>query len=230
MRLFVLIIFIGISAFAQEQENKLWSAVEYKVKINKEWDAEFTQHFRLKEDFNTVDTHISEIAAYYSPIKRLKFGGEFRYLYRNDNQGGIQGFENMLRYRFNVEKKLKVKGGNLAFRLGYQYRFSLDRENRIKKGFRFRPSYEWKIKDWSLDPKFFFEYFHTYNEEEQRAYRYGVGSKLKLAGKTTLNFRYIYQKSTENFAADANYHILSLKLSASHPKKKKKEKETSENK
>ena len=32
-----------------------------------------------------------------------------RYYYRNDNKGGIQGFENMLRYRLGLEKKFKLK-------------------------------------------------------------------------------------------------------------------------
>lgn len=214
---------------AQESSTKLWSAVEYKTELHKRWDAEFSQLFRLKEDLRTVDSHITEATLMFAPKKRWEIGAELRYLYRNDTKGGIQGFENMLRYRINLEKKFKVPHGNLSLRLGYQNRISLDRENRSKQKWRFRPSYEWKIKNWSLDPKFFFEALKTLEAPNEISYRYGVGSKKKLNKQLSLAFRYIFEQDVEDSQATANYHILALKVSFSKKKEKKKKTENPEN-
>lgn len=213
-----------LSSFAQENSSKLWTSVEYKTELNKRWDAEFAQLFRMKDDLDNVDSHITEAAFFYSPKKRWKIGAELRYQYRNDTKGGIQGFENMYRYRFNLEKKFKVPHGNLAFRIGYQNRISLDRDNRKKQRWRLRPSYEWKIKNWQLDPKFYFEYIETLNiNNVERAFRYGIGSKFKWGKVATVGFRYIFEHNQEMYEIDQNHHILALKLSFEKPKKKKKE-------
>ena len=97
---------------------------------------------------------------YYKPIKKLTLSGQLRYYNRNDNNGGIQGYENMIRYRFGVEKKFTTNKLNFELRLAYQNRFSLDRDNRIKKRIRVRPLIEWKVKDWSNNPKIYFEYLN----------------------------------------------------------------------
>ena len=219
---------VYLSSSAQENSSKLWTSVEYKTQLNKRWDAEFAQLFRMKDNLDNVDSHITEAAFFYSPKKRWKIGGELRYQYRNDTKGGIQGFENMIRYRFNLEKKFKIPHGNLALRLGYQNRISLDWENRKKQRWRFRPSYEWKIKNWQLDPKFYFEYLETLNSNTaERAFRYGVGSKFNWDNGATVGFRYLIEHNQEMYEIDQNHHILALKLSFEKPKKKKKKDENS---
>ena len=52
-----------------------------------------------------MDNIITQTELYYKPVKRLKIAAQFRYNYRNDTNGRIQGFENMLRYRIGAEKK-----------------------------------------------------------------------------------------------------------------------------
>lgn len=205
---------------AQENEIKSWNAVEYKMDISKKWSIDFSQHYRLKEDLSVVDNIITQTEVYFKPAKRWKLAAQFRYNYRNDTKGGIQGFENMLRYRFGLEKKVKVKPGNLEFRVMYQDRFSLDRENRSKKVIRYRPSFEWKIKNWSYDPKFYFEYLDEQGGDEQKSFRYGLGTKVKLKKTQALAIRYFYQRSTETFRANRSAHVLSLKYVLSQKKKK----------
>lgn len=206
--------------WSQQNSSKLWTSVAYKHALGKQFETEWSQHFRVKDDFENVDTHITQGVLGFSPKKRWKIEAELRYLYRNDTRGGIQGFENMWRYRFNIEKKIKIPQGNLELRLGYQNRQSFDRDNRKKKKWRFRPSYEWKIKNWSLDPKFFFEYLHTYGNQKERSYRYGIGTKKKLNKQTALAFRYLFEHTVENNRPESNNHILSLKYVFSQKKKK----------
>ena len=88
--------------FAQSSELKGWSSLEYGFEINESLKIDLSQHFRLKEDLNVVDTYITESEISYEPINDLKLLGQLRYYSRNDNFGGIQGFENMMRYRFGI--------------------------------------------------------------------------------------------------------------------------------
>jgi len=142
---YIIILFILLSNFSLAQSNELkgWSSVEYGFKIKDLLKIDLSQHFRLKEDLNEVDSYITESEISYKPIKKLILSGQLRYYSRNDNNGGFQGFENMIRYRFGVEKKFTTNKLNFELRLAYQNRFSLDRDNRIKKRIRVRPLIEW---------------------------------------------------------------------------------------
>ena len=219
---FILIGLLTINA--QESEIKLWSTVEYSLSINKKWSLDLSQQLRLKEDLAVVDNYITQSEFYYKPAKRWKISAQMRYYYRNDNKGGIQGFENMLRYRFGLEKKFKLKPGNFELRGAYQNRFSIDRENRAKKAWRFRPLFEWKIKNWSNDPKFYFEYIREIGGDEQQSYRYGVGSKIKFTDTQGLSIRYFYQKATYVQKQNTFSHVLSLKYAFKEAKKKEEKK------
>ena len=82
---------------------------EYGISLNNKWSLDISQHLRLKENLAVIDNYITQTEVYFKPAKRWKIAGQMRYYYRNDNQGGIQGYENMLRYRLGVEKKFKLK-------------------------------------------------------------------------------------------------------------------------
>ena len=131
--IFFFIILLSNFCFAQSSELKGWSSVEYGFEIDESLKIDLSQHFRLKEDLNVVDTYITESEISYEPINDLKLLGQLRYYSRNDNFGGIQGFENMMRYRLGIEKKLKSNKLNFELRVAYQNRFSLDRDKRFKK-------------------------------------------------------------------------------------------------
>ena len=112
---FTAFIFLCTTLQGQENEFKSWNAIEYGLDINKKWAIDFSQHYRLKEDLTLVDNIITQTELYYKPVKRLKIAAQFRYNYRNDTNGRIQGFENMLRYRIGAEKKNKSKTGKFCF-------------------------------------------------------------------------------------------------------------------
>ena len=100
----VLIFSLGwLTMKAQESEFKSWNAVEYGMDINKKWSIDFSQHFRLKDNLEETDNIITQTGLLQAS-KTLESAVQLRYNYRNDTNGGIQGFENMLRYRVGVEK------------------------------------------------------------------------------------------------------------------------------
>ena len=210
-----LIFFIILSNFSLAQSNELkgWSSVEYGFEINDLLKIDLSQHFRLKEDLNVVDTYITESEISYEPINKLTLLGQLRYYSRNDNSGGIQGFENMMRYRFGIEKKINFNKLNFELRVAYQNRFSLDRKNRFKKRVRIRPLIELKMKDWSNNPKIYFEYFDEIEGNDQKAYRYGISKKINTTKYQSLTLRYFYQKYKEKYSPNSSANIISLKYS-----------------
>ena len=214
-KFFVVIFFMLLSNFSSAQSNELkgWSSVEYGFEINDLLKIDLSQHFRLKEDLNVVDTYITESEISYEPINKLTLLGQLRYYFRNDNSGGIQGFENMMRYRFGIEKKFNSNKFNFELRAAYQNRFSLDRENRIKKRFRIRPLIELKMKDWSNNPKIYFEYFDEIEGNDQKAFRYGISKKINTTKPQSITLRYFYQKYKEKYSPNSSANIISLKYS-----------------
>ena len=211
----IVIFFILLSNFSLAQSNELkgWSSVEYGFEINDYLKIDLSQHFRLKEDLNVIDTYITESEISYEPINKLTLLGQLRYYKRNDNSGGIQGFENMMRYRFAIEKKFNLNKLNFELRAAYQNRFSLDRENRSKKRVRIRPLIELKIKDWSNNPKIYFEYFDELEGNDQKAYRYGISKKINTTKSQGLILRYFYQKYKEKYSSNSSANIISFKYS-----------------
>ena len=215
IQFFILIFPALLSNFCigQTNEFKGWSSVQYRIEINDLWNIDLSQHFRLKEDLKEVDSYITESEISYKPIKKVTLSGQLRYYSRNDNNGGIQGYENMIRYRFGVEKKFTTNKLNLELRVAYQNRFSLDRDNRTKKRIRLRPLIEWKVKDWSNNPKIYFEYLNEIDGNEQKAYRYGISNKINTTNSQSITLRYFYQKYKEKFNSNSAAHILSVKYS-----------------
>ena len=80
-KLIYFILFLALFAnplSSQDNEFRGWSQIQYSIDINKKWSLDLSQHFRLKEDFNIVDTYITESEITYSPVKKLKLSGQLR--------------------------------------------------------------------------------------------------------------------------------------------------------
>ena len=212
---FILLFFILISnlCLGQSSELKGWSSIDYGFEVNKFLKIDLSQHFRLKEDLNVIDTYITESEISYEPVNKFTLLGQLRYYSRNDNNGGVQGFENMMRYRFGIEKKFNSNKLNFELRIAYQNRFSLDRENRYKKRIRVRPLIELKMKDWSNNPKIYFEYFDEIDGNDQKAYRYGISKKINTTKSQSITLRYFYQSYKEKYSSNSSANIISVKYS-----------------
>ena len=210
--LFIMLFFLS-SVYPQDNDFRGWSEIEYNLDIDSNISLALSQHFRLKEDLNIVDSYITESEITFSPLKKIKLLGQLRYYYRNDNSGDIQGFENLYRYRFGIEKKFNTNYFNLDLRVAYQNRVSLDRKDRFKKRLRIRPSAEIKIKDWTNRPKLFYEYFDEIHGKDQKVHRYGVSKKINIKKSQSITLRYLYQKYIEKYSSNSSANIISIKYS-----------------
>ena len=206
-------LFFLSSVYSQDNDFRGWTEIEYNLDIDNNISLALSQHFRLKEDLNNVDSYITESEITFSSLKKIKLSGQLRYYYKNDISGDIQGFENLYRYRFGIEKKFNTNYFNLDLRVAYQNRVSLDRKDRFKKRLRIRPSAEIKIKDWTNRPKLFYEYFDEIQGKDQKAHRYGFSFKKKLKQNQSFTFRYFFQKYDEASNLDYNNNVISLKYS-----------------
>ena len=211
--LLFIILYFSSPVFSQDNDFRAWSEIEYNLYIDERISIAFSQHFRLKEDLNIVDSYITESEITYSPLKKIKLTGQLRYHYKNENIEDIQGFENLFRYRFGIEKKFNTNYLNFDLRVAYQNRVSLDRKARFKKRLRIRPSAEIKIKDWINKPKLFYEYFDEIEGNNQKAHRYGISFKKNVTNNQNLTFRYFFQKYNEVFNLDYYNNVISLKYS-----------------
>ena len=119
-----LILFFQFSfVFSQEiNESKFWSSASYKYQAKERVSFSFSQLYRLKEDLNAVDSYITELSSEYEVSQNLNFEIELRYYSKNDNKGKVQGFENLWRYRFALEKEIKLKPIKVMIRLAFQKR------------------------------------------------------------------------------------------------------------
>ncbi|MGA0956761.1 MAG: DUF2490 domain-containing protein [Flavobacteriaceae bacterium] len=210
--LFIILYFIS-PVFSQDNDFRAWSEIEYNLDIDERISVAFSQHFRLKEDLNIVDSYITESEITYSPLKKIKLSGQLRYHYKNENSGGVEGFENLYRYRLGIEKKFNTNYSDLDLRIAFQNRVSFDRKGTSKKILRIRPSVEIKIKDWNNKPKLFYEYFDEINGKDQKAHRYGITFKKNLTKNQSFTFRYFFQKYNEVSSLNYNNNVISLKYS-----------------
>ena len=210
--LFIMLFFLS-SVYPQDNDFRGWSEIEYNLDIDNNISLALSQHFRLKEDLNNVDSYITESEITFSPLKKIKLSGQLRYYYKNDNSGDIQGFENLYRYRFGIEKKFNTNYFNLDLRVAYQNRVSMDRKDRFKKRLRIRPSAEIKIKDWTNRPKLFYEYFDEIQGKDQKVHRYGFSKKINIKKSQSITLRYLYQKYIEKYSSNSSANIISIKYS-----------------
>lgn len=235
--LLLLCLFQTLTFTGQEHQFKSWTAINYDLELNKKWEIDFGLQLRLKENLEALDSYIAQTETSFTPLKRLKLSMQLRYYRKNDNQGKQQGFDNFFRYRFGIQKQFKLKPGTFNLRLAYQNRLSLDRNRfeseeewlaygkKTKKVFRVKPALHLKIKNWSYDPLFYFEYFQemddtgvSLSEDRAKAYRYGIGTKIKLSKNQSLSVVYFYEKSESLLEPNQYASVLSLKYNFKHNK------------
>ena len=86
--LFIMLFFLS-SVHSQDNDFRGWSEIEYNLDIDNNISLALSQHFRLKEDLNNVDSYITESEITFSPLKKIKLSGQLRYYFKNDNSGDI---------------------------------------------------------------------------------------------------------------------------------------------
>lgn len=199
--LFVGILSVGF-AFGQNTSNsddlETWTSVKLRYKASKKWAFELQEQLRLKENSSVTDQYFTQLTTRYKLTKNLSLGAGLRYIKRNDTQGKIQGFENHIRYHFDLGYKHKIERFSLNHRLRFQNKNELgvseEEGDFAKKNFRFKSSVAYNIRKWKLDPKVSAEIFNKSHEGGTNGFSkyrltFGTSYNLKKAGEINLYYR-----------------------------------------
>ena len=175
-----------------------WSSAGIKLKINKHWEFGLEEQLRLKTNSSLVDSYFTELNAKYKTKSRFEFGAGLRYLKENDNKGKIQGYENHLRYNFDLGYKHFLN----RFKLGYRLRFqsknelgvSTEEGDYLNRHFRFKIGSKYNIKNWKFDPKLSAEFFYHMEEGKENGFdkfraTLATSYKLKKYGEISIFYR-----------------------------------------
>ena len=128
-RLFCTLFFVAFfsSGHTQDDTSDLnsWFVAAFEFEPAKKLKLGIESQLRLKEDLSVVDQYFGEFNATYKLPYDFRIGGGFRYIRDNDTRGKIQGYENHIRYNFDISYRHKIKRLQLRYRIRYQNRNEL---------------------------------------------------------------------------------------------------------
>lgn len=127
-----------------------WTAVELDIKATKKLSFSLSEHLRLRNDISTTKNYFTQLKVSYELFKNFDVGGGVRYITKNDDEGGNQGFRSLFRYQFDASYKHKVNKITVSTRLRYQNKNQLglsEIEGDVhKEQIRFRLGLDYDIK------------------------------------------------------------------------------------
>ena len=228
--------------FANAQDNVTnndfgtWTSIIYKYEHNRQWALQTEGQLRTKSNLKDFDRFITEFELHYDPdalnwLKPLKFTLAGRYIGKNDNIGGQQGFENWFRYQVGASYKVDLGRFSTVYRLRYQKRNQLGVSELEgvypSQDWRHKFSIEYDIKNWKLDPKFSYEFF-IHNETGDingfTKYRIRLDTDKKVKSGQQFSMFCMIEGETLEENPQTNY-ILGLKYRFSTKRDKKENEE-----
>ena len=196
----ILMLLLVVNSVDAQNDNDLegWSAVELNLKATKKLSFSVAEHLRFRNDISTVKNYFTQIKVNYEILKNLELGAGVRYITKNDDVGGQQGYDPFFRYQFDAAYRHKIEKVDLFFRLRYQNKNQLGRsesEGDIAKEFiRSRFGVGYKIKPLKLTLRVFAEHFNqpTNSKIEQSETRMRYTLKLNRRFKKIGSFTLFY--------------------------------------
>ena len=196
----ILMLLLVVNSVDAQISNDLegWSAVELNLKATKKLSFSVAEHLRFRNDISTVKNYFTQIKVNYEILKNLELGAGVRYITKNDDVGGQQGYDPFFRYQFDAAYRHKIEKLGLFFRLRYQNKNQLGRsesEGDVAKEFiRTRFGVGYKIKPLKLTLRVFAEHFNqpTNSKIEQSETRMRYTLKLNRRFKKIGAFTVFY--------------------------------------
>ncbi len=196
----ILMLLLVVNSVDAQISNDLegWSAVELNLKATKKLSFSVAEHLRFRNDISTVKNYFTQIKVNYEILKNLELGAGVRYITKNDDVGGQQGYDPFFRYQFDAAYRHKIEKLGLFFRLRYQNKNQLGRsesEGDVAKEFiRTRFGVGYKIKPLKLTLRVFAEHFNqpTNSKIEQNETRMRYTLKLNRRFKKIGAFTVFY--------------------------------------
>ena len=196
----ILMLLLVVNSVDAQNDNDLegWSAVELNLKATKKLSFSVAEHLRFRNEISTVKNYFTQIKVNYEILKNLELGAGVRYITKNDDVGGQQGYDPFFRYQFDAAYRHKIEKVDLFFRLRYQNKNQLGRsesEGDVAKEFiRTRFGVGYKIKPLKLTLRVFAEHFNqpTNSKIEQNETRMRYTLKLNRRFKKIGAFTVFY--------------------------------------
>lgn len=166
-------------------DNQLWSALVLPKDLPGQFELEFNQEIRTRDNFSTFKKSITEVGLFYNVNKHINTSVDYRYIVYSDKTGN----------RFSLTGRYKQTTGKLS----HQYRLKLQRENiqgrppednlRHKYTVRYR-------RETGLNPYLAMELFYLLGESrpEILKHRVTLGVRKKLTKTNTAKLYYRIQQ------------------------------------
>lgn len=196
----ILMLLLVVNSVDAQISNDLegWSAVELNLKATKKLSFSVAEHLRFRNEISTVKNYFTQIKVNYEILKNFELGAGVRFITKNDDVGGQQGYDPFFRYQFDAAYRHKIEKLGLFFRLRYQNKNQLGRsesEGDVAKEFiRTRFGVGYKIKPLKLTLRVFAEHFNqpTNSKIEQNETRMRYTLKLNRRFKKIGAFTVFY--------------------------------------
>lgn len=183
--------------FGQENSDlEGWTAVELDIKATKKLSFSLSEHLRLRNDISTTKNYFTQLKVSYELFKNFDIGGGVRYITKNDDEGGNQGFRSLFRYQFDASYKHKVNKITVSTRLRYQNKNRLglsEIEGDVhKEQIRFRLGLDYDMKPIKVNVDMSAELFNetkSLNSEgglNRNRFLLKFSKKIKKIGKFTI--------------------------------------------
>ncbi len=197
----ILISAICLTSQGQQTESDLqsWSSVQFRFKPAKKFKLVLEQDLRIGEDISIIDKYFTELGASYEILKNLELGGAFRYIRNHDYTGNIQGYENHMRYAFNLKYGMSFDRFKLGLKMQYQSQKETGKDApsnvEATEKLRFKIGAKYNIPNWKLDPRLGIEFFNRFgNTDFLDQYRLSIGTQYSFSKHMALRLSYIYSR------------------------------------
>lgn len=126
--LLILLIFIPVTVFSQEQNINLWTRVNVAKKITKKISLELDGQWRLNNNLTTTGAYVAELGAGYKLNKHWEVSAFYRFISRRkyDKSEGEYVYKPYHRFYANVSYNRKIGFLKFDYRLRYQNQFKDD--------------------------------------------------------------------------------------------------------
>ncbi|MFC1619101.1 DUF2490 domain-containing protein [Candidatus Neomarinimicrobiota bacterium] len=217
----LLLAFLGLvwpgSILLAADDNQLWTALVLQKKLPGNFDLEFNQEIRSRDNFSTFKKSITEIGLFYSFNEHLNTSVDYRYIAYRDKTGKRVGLTG--RYKLTTGK------------FSHQYRAKLQQEliegDATENSLRHKYTVRYR-RNGGFSPYLALELFYQLGESTTEMYKYrsttGVRKKLSKSSTAKLYYRLQQEVNKSNpdrvniFGFEYEISLKSSKRSQDSPK------------
>ena len=205
----VLILVSEICLGSDEGDFQYWSKVSLCFNINKDWQFEFEEEFKLGDHAEQLFIHNSDFGFVYSGLAGwLDLGFKFKKEYEKEDDGSWTE-EN--RPHFNVTITSRLLGLDISDRSRLEYRDLQEEKDLWRYRNKLTVRLPLELTQFKLQPYMAEEVFINFDAEDFNTNRLYGGFYLWLSKKTRLDVYYLWQVSKDDGNWD-NTHVLGTNL------------------